>query len=58
MNDEEFGSTGLLGSKYRRGDHINQTFSKLGFPEKLNPPFNLYKFENPETSTPESYKMH
>ena len=27
-------------------------------PEIRSPLFNLYKFENPERSTPESYKMH
>ena len=27
-------------------------------PEIRYPLFNLYKFENPERSTPESYKMH
>ena len=45
--------------KYRKGDQIIQTFCKIGSPEKLAPPlFNLYQFENPETSTPASYKMH
>ena len=59
MNDEEFGSIELLRLKYRRGDQIIQTFFKTGSPQKLNPRlFNLYKFENPERSTPESYKMH
>ena len=59
MHDEEFGSIELLRLKYRRGDQIIQTFFKTGSPQKLNPRlFNLYKFENPERSTPESYKMH
>ena len=38
MNDEEFWSTKLLKLKYRRGDQIIQTFSKIGFPQKLGPP--------------------
>ena len=59
MNDEEFGSIGLLRLKYRREDQIIQTFWKIRSPKKLNPPsFNLYKFENPEGGTPESLKMH
>ena len=59
MNDEEFGSKKLLKLKYRRGHQIIQTFWEIGSPQKLDPPlFNLYKFENPERSTPESYKMH
>ena len=59
MNDEEFWSIELLRFKYRSGDQIIQTFWKIGPPQKLNPLlFNLYKFENPERSTPESYKMH
>ena len=59
MNDEEFSSIKLLRFKYRRGDQIIQTYWKLVHPQKFNPPlFNLYKFENPDRSTPESYKMH
>ena len=59
MNDKEFGSVELLRVKYRRGDEITQTFCKIGSTQKLGPPlFNLYQFENPERTTPESYKMH
>ena len=59
MSDEESWSIELLRFKYRRGDTIIQTFWKIGSPQKLNPPlFNLYKFEKPERSTPEHYKMH
>ena len=56
MDDEEFGSIRLWRFKYRRGDQIIQTFWKIVSPsQKLNPPlFNLYKFENPERSSPES----
>ena len=38
MNDEEFGSIELLRLKYRRGDQIIQTFSKIGSPQKLGRP--------------------
>ena len=37
MNGEEFRSIELLRLKYSRGDKIIQTFSKIGFPEKLGP---------------------
>ena len=37
MNDEEFGSIKLLKLKYRRGDQIIQTFSKIGSTQKLGP---------------------
>ena len=39
MNDEEFGSRKLLKLKYSREDQIIQTFCKIGFPQKLDPPF-------------------
>ena len=60
MNDKEFGCRKLLRFKYRKGHQIIQTFCKIGSPQNLDHPslFNLYKFENPERSTPESYKMH
>ena len=38
VNDNEFGFTKLLKSKYRRGDQIIQTFCKIGSPQKLAPP--------------------
>ena len=38
MNDNEFRSTKLLKSKYRRGHQIIQTFCKIGSPQKLGPP--------------------
>ena len=38
MNDKEFGSRKLFKLKYRRGDQIIQTFSKIGSPQKLGPP--------------------
>ena len=38
MNDEEFGSIELLRLKYRKGDQIIQTFSKIGSPQILGPP--------------------
>ena len=38
MNDEGIGSRKLLKLKYRRGDQIIQTFCKIGFPQKLDPP--------------------
>ena len=59
MNDKEFGSIDLLRLKYKRGDQIIQPFCKIGSLQKLDPPLcNLCKFENPERSNPESYKMH
>ena len=59
MNHEKFGSKKLLKLKYRTGDQIIQIFYQIGPPQKLHPPLaNLYKFEHPEWSTPESYKMH
>ena len=58
MNDKEFGSRKLWKLKYRRGNQIIQTFCKIGSPPEIRSLlFNLYKFENPEKSTPESYKM-
>ena len=41
------------------GDQIIQTFCEIASTQKLDSPyFNLYKFLNPERSTPGSYKMH
>ena len=37
MKHEEFGSKKLLKLKYRRGDQIIQTFSKIGSTQKLGP---------------------
>ena len=42
MNEDEFGSTKLLKSKYWRGDQIIQTFFKIGSPQKLGPPPHLF----------------
>ena len=37
----------------------NSDFSQNWFPLEIRSPlFNMYKFENPERSTCESYKMH
>ena len=60
MNDKEFGSKKLLKLKNRRGEHIIQTFCKIGFPQQLGPPppFNLYTFQDSSKSTPESYRIH
>ena len=59
INDEEFGSKKLLKLKNRRGDHIIQTFCKIGSSQKLGPPlFNLYKFQDSSKSRPESYRIH
>ena len=38
LNDEEFGSIKLLKLKYRKGDQIIQTISKIGSPQELGPP--------------------
>ena len=38
MNDGEFGSKELLRLKYRSGDQTIQTFCKIVFPQKLDPP--------------------
>ena len=44
---------------WNTGDQIIQTFCKFGSPPEIGSPlFNFYKVENPERSTPESYKMH
>ena len=37
MNEKESGSKELLRLKYRKRDQRIQTFSKIGFPEKLGP---------------------
>ena len=39
MNEEKVGSLKLLKLKYRSGDQIIQTFSKIGSPKKLGSPF-------------------
>ena len=54
MNDDESGSIKLLKLKYRRGDHIIQTFCKIGSPQKLLSPSS----GDSEKKTPKSYKMH
>ena len=37
MNDEEIVSIQLFKLKYRRGEHIIQTFCNIGSPQKLRP---------------------
>ena len=58
MNDEEFGSRKVLKLKYRRGNQIIQTFCKIGYPQKLDPPSLICR--NSKTlkkGTPESSGM-
>ena len=42
MNDEEFGSIGLLRFKYRSGEQIIKPFCKIGSTKKLGPPSVIY----------------
>ena len=43
----------------QKGGPNNSDILSNWFPPEIRSPlFNLYKFENPERSTPESYKMH
>ena len=42
MNEEKFGSRELLRLKYRREDQIIQTCCKIGYPQKLGPPYLIY----------------
>ena len=43
----------------QKGRPNNSDILQNWFPPEIRSPlFNLYKFENPETSTPGSYKMH
>ena len=59
MNDEEFGSFKFLKLKYRRGEQIIRLFCRIGSLQEIRPPlFNLRKFQKPEKSTAESYRMH
>ena len=58
MNDEEFGSKKLLKLIYRRGGLNSSDILENWFPPEIRSPlFNLYKFENPEKSTPESCRI-
>ena len=59
MNGKEFGSFKLLKLKCRRGDQIIQLFYRIGSPQEIRSPlFNLGKFQKPQKSTAESYRMH
>ena len=43
----------------QKGRANNSDILQNSFPPDISSPlFNLYQFENPETSTPASYKMH
>ena len=43
----------------QKGGPNNSEILKNCFPPEIKSPlFNLYKFENPERSTPESYQLH
>ena len=59
VNDKQFGSFKLLKLKYRRGEQIIQPFCRIVSPKIKDPTLlNLWKFQNSENSTPESYIMH
>ena len=55
----EFGSPKRLKFKKKRGQPSNSNFLHNWFhPEIRSHLFNLYKFQDPEKSTPESCRMH
>ena len=55
----KLGPQKLLRLKYRSGGPNNSVILQNWFsPEIRSPVLNLQKFENPERSTSESYKMH
>ena len=59
MSNKKIVSIKLLKLKYRREGPNNSDILQIWLtPEITFPFFNLYKFENPERSTPESYQMH
>ena len=58
-NDEEFRSLKFLKLKYRRGDQIIQTFSRIDSPKEIRSPlFNLEKFKKSDKSFSELYRAH
>ena len=59
MSNKKIVSIKLLKLKYRREGPNNSDILQIWLPPEIRFPFfNLYKFENPERSTPESYQMH
>ena len=58
MNDKELSSFNLSKLKYRTGEQIIQPFLRICSPQEIwTLPFNLWKFEKSEKSTPESCRM-
>ena len=59
MNDDDFGSFKFQKLKYRRRDQIIQLFCRIGSTQEIRTPLlNLRKFQKPEKSTADSYRMH
>ena len=45
--------------KYRMGDQLFKPFCRIGYPQEIRfPLFNLRKFQKPEKSTAESFRMN
>ena len=58
LKNEEFGSLKYLKLKYRRGNHMIQSFYRIGLPKEITcPHFNLKKSYKTQKSTNESCKM-
>ena len=58
MNDKELSSFNLSKLKYRTGEQMIQPFLRICSPQEIwTLPFNLWKFEKSEKSTPESCRM-
>ena len=59
MNEEKFGSLKLLKLIYKRSDQAFQLFCRIGCRQVIrSPPFNLWKFEKSDKSTPGSCRVH
>ena len=59
VNDNEFGVYKTFKIEIQKGDQINQSFCKTGFPLEIKSHlFNFYTFEDSEESTPESSRIH
>ena len=59
MNDEEFGSKKTFKIEIQKRGQNNSGILQNWFPAEIRSSlFNLYKFENPEKSTPESCRIH
>ena len=59
INDKEFGSLKVLRLKYRSGDQVIQTFSKISSPKGIRfPALYMEKFKKSDKSSSHSYRTH